>query len=92
MVMSFGSSAEPIGGGSTYLRVVRSAILTVSECKSSVERSTRTLLCVDLHLHVKVDAQDDEIGDHVENTDAQEYLGVVKRYFFRYLHHAENDD
>ena len=66
MVMSFGSSAEPIAGGSTYLRVVRSYNPAVSRHPTSRAKGTRlTLLGVDLHLHVKVDAQDDEIGDNV---------------------------
>ena len=66
MVMSLASSAEPIAGGSTYLRVVRSGSAAVSEHASrSIVGMRLTLLRVDLHLHVKVDAQDDQIGDHV---------------------------
>lgn len=69
--MSFGSSAEPIGGGSTYLRVVRSCNTAVS--RQSTNRTMRTgltLLRVDLHLHVEVDSQNDEVGDYVEDADA----------------------
>ena len=62
VVMSLGSSAEPIGGGSTYLRVVRSCNTAVSgRSTNRPERMRLTLLRVDLHLHVKVDAQNDEI-------------------------------
>ena len=93
MVMSLGSSAEPIGGGSTYLRVVRSSRMVVSHGVGyRVWVDKRTLLRVDFHLYVEVDAQDDEIRHHIENPDAQKDLRVFKRDFLRYLHHAENDD
>ena len=91
--MSLGSSAEPIGGGSTYLSVVRSTSILVSYSSGGrVWGITRTLLCVDFHLYVQVDAQDDEIRHHIENTDAQKDLRVFKGDFLRDLHHAENDD
>ncbi len=93
MVMSLGSSAEPIGGGSTYLRVVRSVIVAVSECKKSrAQGSKYTLLRVDLHLHVEVDPHNDEIGDHIENADAQKDLRVLKWYLLGHLHHAQDNE
>lgn len=90
--MSFGSSAEPIAGGSTYLRVVRSCNVAVSEDFTNRAGGTKlTLLRVDLHLHVEINAQDDEIGYDVENADAQKDLRIFEGYLLGYLHHAEND-
>lgn len=91
--MSLGSSAEPIGGGSTYLRVVRSCNEKISGHYTTHTKGTRpTLLRVDLHLHVKVDAQNDEIRDDIENADAQKDLRVFEGYLLGYLHHSENDE
>lgn len=57
VVMSLGSSAEPIGGGSTYLRVVMSATARVSaKTRACVVFVGLTLFRVDLLSDIEVDA------------------------------------
>lgn len=48
-------------------------------------------LLIDFLLEVEVDADDDEVRDGVEGTDAHEDLRVVKGDLFGDLHHAEDD-
>lgn len=47
----------------------------------------RTLLLVYLHLHVKVYARNEYIGEDVKGADAVEDIGVFKGDLFRCLHH-----
>ena len=51
-----------------------------------------TLLCVDLHLHVKVYARDYDVRDDVENANAKKDLRVIEGYLLGYLHHAKDND
>ena len=46
----------------------------------------RTILLVDLRLHVEVDARDDDVGHNVQCAHAVEHIGVIKWDLFRDLH------
>src|SRR4051794_3600444 len=66
VVTSFGSSPEPNGAGSTYLRVVRSRQDTKSDGFSYFAGNiARTFLLRYLRLHVEVDAENEQIRHHV---------------------------
>lgn len=92
--MSFGSSAEPIGGGSTYFSVVKSAKIKCQEIvliAPGVFKVIRALFRIDLLLKEEVDCGDDQVGNDVKGSNTHENVGVVKWHLFRHLHHAENN-
>lgn len=70
MVISFGSSAEPMGGGSTYFRVVKSGQCQKICSRMRFQEIKHTLLLVDLHVHEKVYANDDQIRQYVKDPNA----------------------
>lgn len=47
-------------------------------------------LCVDLHLHVEVEAADYEVGDYVDPAYEVEHEGVFEGDFLRGLHEEED--
>ena len=51
-----------------------------------------TLLLVNLHLDIHVDAKDEKIADDVESAHAHEDLRIFERNLLRCLHHHEDDD
>lgn len=66
--MSLGSSAEPMGAGSTYFSVVKSAKRRRQSAIASSDLTAvgdDTFLCVDFCLKVKIDAGNDYVGDNV---------------------------
>src|SRR4051794_1414677 len=67
VVTSFGSSPEPNGAGSTYLRVVRSRQDTGSDAFSCFAwwNVARAFLLIYLRLHVDVEAENEQIRHHV---------------------------
>lgn len=84
-----GSSEEPIGAGSTYLRVVRSKdVITLHK---TGYLALPTSLLFDLHADIIVEGKDEKVGNHVEDAHSQEDLRVVKWYSLRYLHHPKDD-
>lgn len=93
MVTSLGSSAEPIGAGSTYLRVVRSVevLLISAQLREMGDEFRYTLFRVNLLLHVEVDGRNDQVRNNVQRADAHEDLGIVEGYLLGYLHHTEDD-
>lgn len=54
-------------------------------------RGMHTFLCVDLVLKVQVNTSNDDVGDNVQNADSKEYLRIIERYLFGYLHHTKYD-
>src|ERR1700733_11076135 len=88
VVTALGSSAEPMGAGSTYLRTVMSARVS----RSGRGRVAPTVLLVDLQLAVVVDAEDDQVGGHVEGAEAVEDVGVLHRDLLGQLDQEEDDD
>lgn len=52
----------------------------------------RTILLVDLRLHVEVDTRDDQVGDDVERAHAVEDSRIVERYLLGDLHKSQDDD
>ena len=75
------------------MRVVRSCNAGVSSHSTQcIGRRRLTLLCVDLHLHVKVYADDYDIRDDVENANAKKDLRVFEGYFLGDLHHTKDND
>lgn len=54
-------------------------------------RGRLTLLPVDLDLDVVVDAQDDQVADHVERAHGVEDIGVVEGDLLGHLDHAQDD-
>lgn len=66
VVMSLGSSEEPMGAGSTYLRVVRSVgVERVSLVEGGERGGESTFPRIDLRLYVKIHSHDDEVRDDV---------------------------
>jgi hypothetical protein len=51
----------------------------------------RTLLLVDLHLYVKVDAGDEQVADDVESAHAVEDHRVLEGDLLANLHHHKDD-
>lgn len=97
MVTSFGSSAEPIGAGSTYFRVVRSVkrtklVLRKEDRTIAIAGEEHTLLLVDLQVDETVDGEDDHVGQEVDSSDNVQGGRVVKRDLFRDLHHPKDDN
>ena len=93
VVTSLGSSAEPIGGGSTYFSVVMSGSKQISRdsCKDAAEHGRHTLFLVDFLLYEEIDAEDYQVGNDVQRADTHEDLGVFKWYLLGDLHHSEDD-
>ena len=50
-----------------------------------------TSLLFDLHANVVVERKDEEVGDDIEDSNTHEYVGIIKWYSLRYLHHPEDD-
>ena len=57
-----------------------------------LRQTLHTFLLIDLHLHVEVDAENDQVGDNVEASDAEQNVGVFEGNLLRHLHHTEHDD
>ena len=102
VVTVLGSSVEPMGAGSTYLRTVWSAGAKVSRvlvnplrdrsrylllCLSRVTGAKHTLLLVHLHRAVKVHTRNDDVGEHVDGAHNIQHIGIVKRHLLASLHH-----
>ena len=51
-----------------------------------------TLFLVNLLLEVKVDTEDDDVGDDVQDSHTHKDTGVIEGNFLGYLHHSEDDD
>lgn len=52
----------------------------------------RTFLLIDLHAHVDVNADDDQVADDVECSHAIKDVGIIERYLLARLHHHQDDD
>ena len=50
-----------------------------------------TLFLIDLSLYVEIDGNNEYVGNDVHGSHTHEYLWVVERNLFRYLHHAKYD-
>ena len=51
-----------------------------------------TLLLIDLHAHVDVDSQNDQVADDVERSHSHEHVRIVERYLLARLHHHKDDN
>ena len=65
---------------------------TISLTVSSVSRGIRTFLLIDLHAHVDVNAEDDQVAEDVERSHAVEDVRVIERHLLARLHHHQDDD
>jgi len=61
-------------------------------CMPIRQEGNRTLLLVDEHLCVEVEASDDEVAQEVHGANTVEDVGVVKGDTLGDLHHSKNDD
>ena len=94
MVTALGSSVLPIGAGSTYLRTVmsRQILLGAVRWEIGILGGICTSFLVDLHLHVEVDSENDDVADHVERAHTVQDVRVFEGDFLARLHHHEDDD
>jgi hypothetical protein len=98
VVTALGSSVLPMGAGSTYLRTVMSVVwYIVSALFRYVGLKEdgllwHTLLLVDLHLDVEVDAGNDQVADHVEGAHAVQDVRVLEGHLLAGLHHHQDND
>lgn len=51
----------------------------------------RAFFRINLLLKEEIDCGDDQVGNDVKGSNAQENVGIVKWHLFRHLHHAKND-
>jgi len=51
----------------------------------------RTLLLVNLHAHVDVDAGDDQVAEDVQPAHAVEDIRIFERHLLARLHHHKDD-
>ena len=94
---NFGSSAEPIGEGSRYFRVVMSVISDqyVFHGLGCIEEATGgklTFRFVYLHTNIEVDSSDDQVRDDIHRANCHQDIWVIERNFLGHLHHHEDDD
>ena len=47
--------------------------------------------CLDLHADIIVDADNDQVRNDVQGSDAVQDIGIIERNLFRHLHHSEYD-
>lgn len=66
------------------------AVRKMAECQ--VLRDQHTLLCVDLHVNVEVNRDNDHIGQDIPPANQVEGEGIVKGNLLRNLHHSKDDD
>ena len=92
VVTSFGSSADPIGAGSTYLRVVRSGKTISLRCSPLYTIVELTFPLVNLHVYQSIQSKDDQVRCDVPDTDKEKSVWVVERNSLGHLHHSENND
>lgn len=66
--------------------------LTLACASATLGLALHTSLLFDLYSNVEVEAENEQVGDDVEDSDSHQDLRIIKGNSLRYLHHSKHDD